>query len=293
MRRSLLLSLFLLLGHAVGLAQTDIMRQVWINQNDSTTHAPFRPEFIEATPEQITEQVDKEADFGMYKDNYIITGIPTNKPTNKETADVKFQFSIRHRMLKGTLPFNSFLMLTYTQKSFWDVYRDSAPFADSNYNPGFMLGAPVTQHGKLRGMLALSLEHESNGRDGDASRSWNFIGLSGAYLYNRYFWTQVKFWIPQVSQKDNPDLLKYRGIGFVALNYRSFTDRFAASVVLNPAKKGLNTRIELAARVTKRANYYFFLQWEQGYSESLLRYKEYNSMVRLGIALKPPMRSIF
>lgn len=293
MRSPFLLTLLLLLSSSAGLAQTDALRQAWIQQNDSTTQKPFRPEFIEATPEEIAQQVDKEADFGMYKDNYIITGIPANKAINKETADVKFQFSIRHRMLKGTLPFNSFLMLTYTQKSFWDIYRESAPFGDSNYNPGFMLGAPVTNQGKLRGMLALSLEHESNGRDGEASRSWNFIGLSAAYLYNRYFWGQAKVWIPQVSRKDNPDLLDYRGLGFLALNYRSFTDRFAASVVLNPAKKGLNTRIELAARVTKRANYYFFLQWEQGYAESLLRYKEYNSMVRLGIALKPPMRSFY
>jgi alkylhydroperoxidase/carboxymuconolactone decarboxylase family protein YurZ len=40
-------------------------------------------------------------------------------------------------------------MLTYTQKSFWDIYQDSYPFADNNYNPGLALAKPiVVERGK-------------------------------------------------------------------------------------------------------------------------------------------------
>lgn len=291
MKRLLYSSLLLLSLSLSTWAQSGYTQQLWTSSQDTT--AILQPEHLEMTQEEIDRQLDLEDNFGMYRDNYFITGLPVDRPITSKTADAKFQLSIRYRMLKGSLPFHSYLMLTYTQKTLWDIYRKSAPFGDSGYNPGLMLVSPVVSKGRLCGGLALTLEHESNGRDGEASRSWNFLGLTGVYFYNRYFSVQGKVWLGLVSKKSNPDLLDYRGYGFAALNYRSYDGRFGASLMLTPTKMGVNTRTELSARFTRRANYHFFVQWEQGYAESLLDYKEYNSMVRIGIALKPALRTIY
>ncbi|MDR0612698.1 MAG: hypothetical protein LBG45_04335 [Dysgonamonadaceae bacterium] len=57
--------------------------------------------------------LDRQPSFGMYRDNYVITGIPTNEKITKHTADIKFRISIRQRLTKTVLPVNTFLMLTF------------------------------------------------------------------------------------------------------------------------------------------------------------------------------------
>ncbi len=82
------------------------------------------------TQEEIDRQLDLEDNFGMYRDNYFITGLPFDRPITSKTADAKFQLSIRYRMLKGSLPFHSYLMLTYTQKTLWDMSQGTARKAE-------------------------------------------------------------------------------------------------------------------------------------------------------------------
>ncbi len=76
---------------------------------------------IEITDDEIRDKIDSLPAFGIYKENYFITGIPLNTTINKTTADVKFQVGIRHRLTNSELPFNTFLYFTYTQKSFWQI----------------------------------------------------------------------------------------------------------------------------------------------------------------------------
>ncbi len=68
--------------------------------------------------DEIISYMDGLPPFSIYKDNYFITGVPLNREIDGETADAKFQISIRHRLTRSRLPFNTFLYLTYTQKSF-------------------------------------------------------------------------------------------------------------------------------------------------------------------------------
>src|SRR4051794_33184884 len=62
----------------------------------------------------------------FHKDNYFITGF---------TADVqsKFQFSAKFDLWPNEG--HHAIHLAYTQKSLWDTYKHSSPFAESNYNP--------------------------------------------------------------------------------------------------------------------------------------------------------------
>jgi Outer membrane phospholipase A len=253
-----------------------------------------RPVYIEITEEEALKIFDNQPYFGMFKDNYIISGIPTNKSITRNTADAKYQVSIRHRLTKSVLPFNSFLMLTYTQKCFWDIYADSAPFGDMNFNPGLTLGKAIILDNKLRGMASFAFEHESNGKDSINSRSWNYFVLSGAYYFNANISAQGKLWAGWYGGS-NKDLYKYRGFSMFAFNYRTTNDKWWFSAVVNPGLKfgRINTQVEINYKVNSKQNQYLFLQWFNGYAEGLYDYDKYTSAVRVGICIKPPLRNLY
>ena len=64
--------------------------------------------------------IDPKNKFSLYQPSYFIFG--------KE--NLKMQFSSKYRVAK-----NYNLYLAYTQVMFWDIYEQSAPFNDINYNP--------------------------------------------------------------------------------------------------------------------------------------------------------------
>ncbi len=268
---------------------------MWRYQVDKDKYDIVRPSYLKINEDSLSALFDNQPSFGMYRDNYFITGIPTNEKVTKSTADGKFQISISQRLTKTSLPYNTFLMLTYTQKSFWKVYEKSSPFVDNNYNPALLLGKPLVFNNEFKGMAYFSVEHESNGQgDSLRSRSCNYLSLSGSYFFNKRISGQLKLWAG-IMTKDNPDLLKYKGYSLLALNYRSANDRIWISVVLNPCKDftNLNTQMEFNVKLNKKHNQYFFVQWYQGYAESLLDYNKYASMIRAGICVKPALRNLY
>jgi len=222
-------------------AQEKEIEEMWRNQLNAGQIRYNKPVYLQISEEEILDLFDRQPSFGIYKDNYIISGIPTNKTINKHTSDIKFQISVRQKITKTNLPFNTFLMLTYTQKSFWNVFDKSSPFKDSNYNPGLIIGKPLINKNGLIGAVSIALEHESNGKDSLDSRGWNYAVLSGMYFFNSCFSVQGKLWAgfldqgePELEGGGNPDLYKYRGYGLIAFNYRSLNDKLWVSAIINP-----------------------------------------------------------
>ena len=287
--------LFLMIFLSIGLkmqAQTKEIEEMWRRQLDTGKVVYNKPVYLQISEDEILDLFDRQPSFGLYKDNYIISGIPTNEAINQYTADAKFQVSISHRLTKTVLPFNSFLILTYTQKAFWSIYAKSAPFKDNNHNPGLALVSPIIYNNQLRGSTVISFEHESNGKDSLDSRGWNQIVLSRMYFFNSNFSIQGKLWAglldqgePELDGGGNPDLYKYRGYGLVAFNYRSTNDKYWVSAIINPRKKfgDFNTQLELNFKLSAQSNQYLFIQWYNGYGDSLLDYNKHTSMIRVGI----------
>lgn len=241
----------------------------------------------------ILEQYNRLPNFGMYKDTYFITGVPINKQINNQTADAKFQISIRQRLFNKIMPSDIQFLLIYTQKSFWHVYQESSPFTDNNYNPGLLFIKPYTQNSQLKGFVSISFEHESNGKDDEDNRSWNFFTLSGNYFFNDHLSVQGKLWYGWLGD-DNTDLFDYRGCGLIAFNYTIPNDRIGVSFVINPIKDfSINTQLEFSFKLSKASNQYMFLQWYNGYGDSLLDYNKHSSMVRIGISLKPTVSRLY
>lgn len=229
--------------------------------------------------------------FTIHKDNYFITGVPLNIKTTKQTADVKFQISFKQRLTNAILPFKSFLYLSYTQKSFWNIYEKSSPFAETNYNPSLGISKFFYRNNKLMG-FSFAVEHESNGRDSIFSRSWNRMAFNFARQSSANSILYLSLWIPFQYDGDNPDLLNYTGSMELAYQQASRNKRMILDVLVRKGNRidwrgSLQT--QLSWRITERQNQYLSLQWFTGYAESLIDYKEHVNMLRLGILIKPSL----
>ena len=140
----------------------------------------------------------------------------------------------------------------------------------------------------------LLLEHESNGRDGDESRSWNKLSFGASVMIDPTFIVHGKAWIPIIDGENNKDILDYCGIYQIGTSYQSFNHKWGASVVLNKRRgwrPNYNVTLEVSYRLFKRDNQYLFMQYYNGYGEGLLAYKEHHSTLRVGIVIKPNLFS--
>lgn len=244
---------------------------------------------VSPTRDSIIALVKNSPSFTINKDNYFITGIPLNKHPTKYNSDAKFQISFKQRLTNAVLPFNTFLYLSYTQKSFWDIYRESSPFAETNYNPSLGISKYFYHRQKLVG-VSVAFEHESNGRDSIYSRSWNRLALNWAIEASKRSRLYINFWIPFQYEGDNPDLLNYVGRLEAVYQWRTRDQRLVVDVTARKGNKfdwrgSLQT--QLSYRLNKNENQYITLQWFTGYAENLVDYKEKTQMLRLGIMIKP------
>lgn len=234
--------------------------------------------------------------FGFYKDNYFLVGTSTIHKPSPLNSDVKFQISLSIRLTNNTLPWNTYLFLMYTQKAFWNVFEKSLPMHDLNYNPGIGIARPFFIRDRYVGKLALMLEHESNGRDEEASRSWNKISLSGSALINEWLMVHSKVWVPIIDSGNNRDILRYSGIwqtGFVA-----YTPNKKLSLGVTLVKRAgwnlnFNTIVDFIWRVSDKTNLNLLLQYYNGYGESLIDYNQFHSRLRVGIVFRPHFFSEF
>ena len=234
--------------------------------------------------------------FGFYKDNYFTVGTSTiHKPT-QFNSDVKFQISLAIRLTNNTLPLGTYIFIMYTQKAFWNVFENSLPMHDINFNPGIGIGRPFFIENRYVGKLTLLLEHESNGKDGPLSRSWNKVSLGGSALINEWLMVHSKFWIPIVDGMNNKDIIRYSGLwqtGFVA-----YTPNKKLSLGVTLVKRAgwnlnFNTIVDFIWRVSDKTNLNLLLQYYNGFGENMIDYNKLHSRLRLGIVFRPAFFSEF
>lgn len=246
--------------------------------------------------DSLREEFDKGPFFTLYRDNYFAVGTdPTHKPTS-DNSDVRFQISIAQRLTKSVLPWNTYLFLCYTQGVAWDVFKNSMPMHDFTFNPGIGIVKPLFNRERFVGKATLMIEHMSNGRDSIWSRSWNRISLGATILVNENIAIDGKAWIPIVDGMNNLDILKYVGIFQGGVSVMSQNKRFGGSLHFVKRAKwdfSYNTRLELFWRPWKAANEFLFLQWYNGYGETLIDYNRFVNRVRVGLLIKPRYFSDF
>ena len=246
--------------------------------------------------DSVIEEFDKLPFFGPFKDTYFTVGLPLNEKPNEYNSDVKFQISFRQRLTKSILPFHSHLFLSYTQKAMWNIFEESLPFHDLNFNPGIGLQKLIVRNGKAVGSAILMLEHESNGRDGEASRSWNKVTLSGRALIDPQLMVHAKTWIPIIDGENNKDILKYSGIFQAGAQFLSTNGRWVADVTFVKRKGwnlNFNSTVNVGYRIRPRDNQFIMLHFYDGYGENMLDYNKYHCRLRIGLLIRPNFFSEF
>ena len=142
---------------------------------------------------------------------------------------------------------------------------------------------------ELIGIGSLALEHESNGRDSIFSRSWNNIHATYNTKIGDKSRLGIKAWLPFMYKEGNPDLLDYIGLGELTYTHFFIKDKLELEVM---ARKGVkwDTKGALRTRLYyspfKKKDQYLMLEWFNGYTENLIRYTEYQSMIRVGFVIR-------
>ena len=246
--------------------------------------------------DSILYDFDNRPFFGLYKDTYFVAGTALNTKPTEYNSDVKFQISFRQRLTKSILPFHSHIYLAYSQKAIWNIFEESLPFHDLNFNPSIGLAKLIIIKDKLVGNASLGLEHESNGRDGEASRSWNKVSLSVSAFILPDVMLHGKTWIPIIDGQQNKDILKYNGIFQFGTQYISTNKRWvidATFVKRQGWNLSFNSIVNVGFRISKKDNQFLMLHFYDGYGENLLDYNKYHCRLRVGLLIRPAFFSEF
>lgn len=243
------------------------------------------------TREAFRDTLQKLPSFTAHKDNYFITGVPTNTDINSSTANAKYQVSFKQILARESLPWDTYLFFTYSQKAFWDVFKESYPFKEINFNPSLAVGkAFFDKNERLIGMGSVAFEHESNGRDSIFSRSWNRLSVDYSMAVSPKTLLTVKAWLPFGYSEGNPQLIDYVGLGEITARHNFANDQLSLEVQL---RKGLKFNMNGMVRTRlyyqpfkNNTNQFLMLEWFVGHAESLINYQNYNSMIRFGYVIK-------
>ncbi|MCG3677020.1 phospholipase A [Aliarcobacter butzleri] len=246
-----------------------------------------------STNENIKQIVTKDFDIYPYKKNYLLPATYTfNNIENRENIETTFQVSFEKPIYNNLFGFDETISAAYTQKSFWQVAKNSAPFRESNYEPEIFVQIPYDKESSLKA-YKISAMHSSNGKDGEESRSLNRLYLEGYFQFSDIFVIpRVWYRIPESKDKDdNPDFEDYYGYGDLTLLYaykqHTFELLLRDNLKFNENNKGA---VEFTwtfplPEFLHAKNVYGMFQYFYGYGNSLIDYDREINNVGLGIAL--------
>jgi phospholipase A1 len=232
-----------------------------------------------------------------YKPLYFIAAFdPTLDKQDPSLQNVEVQFQLSFKIPISNLPlWNGKTAIGYTQVSYWQMFNGgySAPFRETNYAPELMASfeRETSELGLERIRSKVSFIHESNGRGGLESRSWNRV-----YAEVKLDWKEVtiglKPWyrIPEKTKSaptdargdDNPDIVKFMGHGELSAEYRhkaffvQLTGRNNLRVDTNHGSLQLDFAMPIKNEV------HFYVQAFDGYGQSLIDHDRYSSRFGVG-----------
>lgn len=204
-----------------------------------------------------------------------------------ENTEVVFQISLKHRL------FNRNFFFGYTQQSFWQLYNgnDSRPFRETNYSPEiFYRWKP--EFAWLPGLgFDAGLDHQSNGKELPASRSWNRV-VGAIYHESPTRLLHLRLWyrIPEDDDRadddpkrdDNPDIYRYYGYGELRAQQLLFGEsRHMAALMVRGNPSTGKGAVELNYSIPFADYAYWNVYFWNGYGESLADYNR--STTRFGV----------
>jgi phospholipase A1 len=210
---------------------------------------------------------------------------------NNKNIESQFQLSLKVPLAVGLFDDRMDIYGAYTNRSFWQMYNrsDSEPFRETNHEPEVWLQFQNDWNiwGLTNSLNTVGFAHQSNGRSGEFSRSWNRVYAS--FLFEKGNWTyDIKPWIWVSNDRDasdNPDIDDYMGHGEFRVSYGK-SNHVVSGMFRNLLESGFDKgAVELSWSFPVFDYPYLrgYLQYFYGYGESLI---DYNHKVnRLGIGI--------
>mgnify|MGYP001827169526 FL=1 len=212
---------------------------------------------------------------------------------DNEDLEAQFQISLKVPVAIGLFGDRMDLYGAYTNRSFWQVYNDdwSRPFRETNHEPEIwgQFRNDWTIFGFTNTLNAIGVVHQSNGRGGLLSRSWNRVFAN--FVFEKGRWAlSFKPWI-RVSEDreedDNPDITDYLGHGELRVAYGRNGHVFSL-MSRNQVESGFDEgALELGWSFPVFDYPYFrgYVQYFNGYGESLIDYDKKVNRIGIGISV--------
>lgn len=249
-------------------------------ENSEKKRGPLVNKLIgESEKLEVLEKKDQLA-LLRHKQMYLAYGVPLTK----------LQFSFKSPIIEN-IPF----YFAYSQIIFWRLREDSKPFEDATYNPELFYRYGI-KGSDLKFIDFGVWEHNSNGKKGDVSRSYDQSYVKLNYSFEAEDWiTEVTGKLTYVYNKDegNRDIYEYISpfefsVRFIQL-FDSILDKSELSLDFNPGGQygerwdrggyqvGLSFRLGGLKFVPS-----FYLQYFHGYAETLINYNQKVDQYRAG-----------
>lgn len=270
-----------------------------------TQLAPGDVAVAEAAGRRQLEQASNRNPYAItaYRRNYLFPLTYNRKPNHAayasltgeggmERSELKFQFSAKVALAEGLFGDTGDLYFAYTQRSWWQAYNtdDSSPFRETNYEPEVFLNFDndwqVFGWANIRNRVAIN--HQSNGRSNELSRSWNRLYLETVFQRGNWAVSLAPHYrLPETTgDDDNPDIERYMGYGDITLARRFGEDELSLLLRGNPGAGHMGGQLDYSwplfdSRVRAHVQYY------HGYGESLIDYDQTTQRLSLGFSLNP------
>lgn len=252
---------------------------------------------------QLERQENNPFSLLPHKPNYIILsnnlGTPNEKPFDNAFPDkpihlqpweTKFQLSFKVPIARDL--FNKAdLFVAYTNRSFFQQFNKeaSAPFRDSNHEPEAWLSFKNDTEffGFRNSIIRTGISHQSNGQSGSLSRSWNRIYSDFIFERGNWYLSLKPWWrIPEDSDDDdNPDIDEFLGHFELGGLYKFKNQSFSFLIRNNLDFSDNHGAIELGWSRPITDNVRGYVQWFNGYGESLIDYNAHSNSIGFGIQL--------
>ena len=217
--------------------------------------------------------------FSLHQANYALVG----------ENDLKLQFSFKYRVLE-----NYPLFVDFTEKLFWDIYKNSKPFRDINYHPGIFYRFVIKD--KRLKSIDLGYLHNSNGKSGQESRSVDQIYMRNSFFFGSEFLdlvTSLELHYNFNSDDLNTGITEYMGYYTLRLLFQNLmgSEQWRLGVTASGGKRvidfdnGFISTNLIYDFPGDSFNPEIFAQFYYGRMENLLDYERRKKEIRLGFLL--------
>ena len=244
------------------------------------------------TDENLKQMITGDFSLYPYKKNYLLPATyDFNQSEDRSSFETDFQISIEKPIAYNFFGLNESISTAYTQRSFWQTAKHSSPFRETNYEPEVFIQFPYKSTSTLKG-YKVALNHVSNGKNDEFSRSWNRVYFESYFqLANLFIIPKVWYRIPEnTTDDDNPDIEDYYGNGDLTFLYaykkHTFELALRNNFEFNNVNKGsaeLNWTFPLP-EFLYATNTYGIFQVFSGYGNNLIDYDKEIHKIGLGIA---------